>query len=174
MPPILCWPKKPEADVGVIAVEAEPSHQYSVTCCCCVTDGSRGALWQNSIWNGNVHEAKVCHWILLHSKNGMNIHWQLLNVYGVDVSTVRGEWCISAVVTVTWKTNHVLDSHAQSMAVSSIHSYQLMVMTMLKTSVLQLRIYSIKQCYTALCIVSLVRNSRHYFQSHLIFFCTAQ
>ena len=28
---------------GGMAVEIEPSHQYSITFCCCMTDGSRGA-----------------------------------------------------------------------------------------------------------------------------------
>ena len=43
MPPIsLCWPMMSEADGGM-AIEVEPSQQYSVTCCCHVTDGSRGA-----------------------------------------------------------------------------------------------------------------------------------
>ena len=45
MPPVLLfWSMMSEADVGGIAVEAEPSHQYSVTFCCCVTDGSRGTV----------------------------------------------------------------------------------------------------------------------------------
>jgi len=45
MPSILfCWPMMAEADVGGMAVEAEPSHQYSITLCCRVTDGSRGAV----------------------------------------------------------------------------------------------------------------------------------
>jgi len=45
MPPIsLYWPTPPEVDVGGMAGEAEPSHSYFVTCFCCVTDGSRGAL----------------------------------------------------------------------------------------------------------------------------------
>ena len=44
MPPILiCWPTTSEMDVGGRAVEAEPSHQYFISFCCCVTDGSRGA-----------------------------------------------------------------------------------------------------------------------------------
>jgi len=30
--------------VGGMAVEAEPSHQYSITFCCHVTDGSKGAV----------------------------------------------------------------------------------------------------------------------------------
>ena len=40
----LWWPTMSEADVGHMAVEAEPCHQYSVTFCCCVTDGSRGGI----------------------------------------------------------------------------------------------------------------------------------
>ena len=44
MPPILlCCPTSSEVDVGVMAVETEPSHQYSITCCCRVTNGSGGA-----------------------------------------------------------------------------------------------------------------------------------
>lgn len=43
-PILLYWPRKPEADTGGMAVEVEPSHQYSMTCYCRVTDGSRGAL----------------------------------------------------------------------------------------------------------------------------------
>ena len=44
MPPILfCWPMVPEVDVGM-AVEVKPSHRHSVTRCCRVTDGSRGAV----------------------------------------------------------------------------------------------------------------------------------
>ena len=44
MPPILlCWPTVSEADGGM-AVEDEPSHQISVTFCCCVAEDSRGAV----------------------------------------------------------------------------------------------------------------------------------
>ena len=65
MPPILllCWPTLSGAVVGGMAVEAEPSHQYSLTCYCHVRDGSRGAVWQNDIWHRSADEAKVCHWI---------------------------------------------------------------------------------------------------------------
>jgi len=38
-----------EADVGGTAVGVEPSHQYSITFCCHVKDGSRGAVWQNGV-----------------------------------------------------------------------------------------------------------------------------
>jgi len=37
-------PQTSDTDVGAIAVDAEPSHQHPITCCCGVTDGSRGAL----------------------------------------------------------------------------------------------------------------------------------
>jgi len=39
---LCCWPTTPEADVGRVAVEVEPSHQYPATFCRCVTDSSRG------------------------------------------------------------------------------------------------------------------------------------
>ena len=41
---LLCWLTMSETDVGGMAVGVEPSHQYSVTFCCHVTDGSRGAV----------------------------------------------------------------------------------------------------------------------------------
>ena len=45
MSPILFyWLTISEADVGGIAVEIESSHQYPITFCCCMTDGSRGAV----------------------------------------------------------------------------------------------------------------------------------
>ena len=61
-----------------MAVEAEPSHQYPITCCCCVTDGSRGAVWQNAVWHGSLYEAKVCHWIPPCGKNCP--HWHSLTL----------------------------------------------------------------------------------------------
>jgi len=33
-----------ELDVSGMTVEAELSHQYAIEFCCCVTDGSRGAV----------------------------------------------------------------------------------------------------------------------------------
>ena len=45
MPPILlCWPMTSEANVVDMAVEVEPSRQYSVKFCCRATDDSRGAV----------------------------------------------------------------------------------------------------------------------------------
>jgi len=79
MPPILlCLPTTSEADGGGAVVEAEPSHQYSVTFCCYVTDGSRRAIWQNGVWPGNVYEVKVWNWIPLCRKNGTRWHSLML------------------------------------------------------------------------------------------------
>jgi len=64
-----------EVDVGGMAVEVEPSRHCFVTHCCCVTDGSRRALWQNGIGHGRVDEAKGCHWIPPYrKKNGTRYH----------------------------------------------------------------------------------------------------
>lgn len=49
-----------------------------------------------------------------------DIHQPLLEFYGdqtVDVSTVR-RWMVTAVVTVTSKTSHVLDGHADVVTVA--------------------------------------------------------
>ena len=74
MPPILlCWPTMSVADGGGMAVKVEPSHQYSISCCCCMMDGSIGAVWQNGVWHGNAYEEKGCHWIPPCEKNGT--HW---------------------------------------------------------------------------------------------------
>ena len=54
---------KSEAGVGDIEVEVELSHQYFVPFCCHVTDGSRGAVWENGAWHGRAYGAKICHWI---------------------------------------------------------------------------------------------------------------
>ena len=79
MPPILlCVPTMSNAVVGDLAVQVESSHQYSGTCYCCVTDGSRGAVWQNGIWHRSECEAKVCHWIPPCSNNGT--HWHSLTL----------------------------------------------------------------------------------------------
>ena len=99
MPPtLLYWPTMSEVDVCGVAVEAEPFHQCSITLCCCATDGSRGALWQNGVWHGSVYAVCVfsMHWIPPCGMASIAIHSYLLNVYGdqpVDVSTVKG-WVI--------------------------------------------------------------------------------
>jgi hypothetical protein len=41
---LLCWSMMSEVDVGDMAVEAEPSSQYSIKFCCRAADDSRGAV----------------------------------------------------------------------------------------------------------------------------------
>ena len=118
MPPILlCLPMRSEAVVGGIAVEVEAFHQYSITFCCHVTDGNRGAVWQNSVWHGSAYEVKVWKWIpqcgeKLHLLTFIDACWMFIETKQRLWAQWGGGWCISAVTTVTWKTGHVLDSHA--------------------------------------------------------------
>jgi len=93
MPSVLwCWSTIFKAVVSGLAVQVEPSHQYPITFCCQVTDGSRGALWHNTIWHGSACEEK-CATEFLHAEKmaPTDIHWHLLNVcrdQPVDLSTV--------------------------------------------------------------------------------------
>ena len=57
-----------------MAVNGEPSGQYSVTFCSHETDGSRGSDWQNSVWHGSTYGAKICHWIPPCGKNCTQCH----------------------------------------------------------------------------------------------------
>ena len=115
MPPVLlCWCTTSEVDVGGMAVEIESSHQHSMTYCCCVTDGSREAVWQNGVSLASVYEAKEFHWILPCRKNCA--HWYCLTIAEYSWRQWMwahwgGGWCVLAVVTVKWKTSHILDSH---------------------------------------------------------------
>ena len=79
IPPIsLCWLTTSEVNTGGMAVKVEPTHQYSITCCCRVTDGSREAVWQNGIWHGSAYGAKMWHWIPPCRKNGTHWHSSML------------------------------------------------------------------------------------------------
>jgi len=86
----LLWLHRPtasEADVDGMAIEVEPSHQYSIPCCCCVTDGRRGAVWQNGIWHGSVHETKMWHRIPPCGKNCTHWHSSVLRDQTVSFFT---------------------------------------------------------------------------------------
>jgi len=63
---------------GDITVQVEPSWHYPITCCCHVTDGSRGAFWQSGSWHGCTDEVKVSHWTPPCGKNW--IHWHSLTL----------------------------------------------------------------------------------------------
>ena len=73
---LLCKPMISEVDIGNMEVEVEHSCQYSITFSCHVTDSSRGAVWQNGIWHGSAHQAKVCHWIP--PRRNKCTHWHSL------------------------------------------------------------------------------------------------
>ena len=94
MPPILlCWPKTSEVDVGGVTVEAELSHRTFPTCCCHVTDDSRGQS-DKMVSDMEAYMKQSCGTELLHVEKITltDNHRHLLNVYGdeiVDVSTVR-------------------------------------------------------------------------------------
>ena len=88
------------------AVEVELSHQYPITCCCCVTDGSRGAIWQNGFWLGSVDRAKVCHWIPPCRKKCnpltfISAFWKFLETKQWVRAEWGGGWCVSALATAT-------------------------------------------------------------------------
>ena len=105
MPPVLLhWPTTSEADVGGMAAETESSCQYSITFYCCEIDGSRGVLWQVSIWHGSAYEEKVCNWIpscgkKLHPLTFIDSCWTFMEIKQW-VEWGSG-WCISTVETVT-------------------------------------------------------------------------
>ena len=96
-PILLCRPTASEADVGSMAVEVEPSHQYSIQ-----WNSNRGSDWTNGIWH-EVHMKQKCGIEFLHMEKmpPVDIHWCLLNIYGDQtwILTQWGDgWCISAVV----------------------------------------------------------------------------
>jgi len=97
-----------------MAEEVEPSHQYPITCCCCVTDSSRGALWHNGVWHGSAYETKVCDWIAekWHPLTFINTCWTLMEPKQWMWAQEGVGWCVSTAVTATWKTSHVPESHA--------------------------------------------------------------
>ena len=139
MPPVLlCWPRISEMYVGGMAVEVESSHQCSVKFCFCVTDGSRGAVWQNDVCHRSVYEAKACQWISPCGKNCTHWHSFMENKQQMWAQC-GGGWCVSAVVTATVGHLHwykFVKSTACSLLFITCINVQLMVVTMLKNSVL--------------------------------------
>jgi len=120
MPPILsCWPMTSEVHVDGMTVEAEPSHWYSSTFYCHVTDGSRGALWTKwcltwkYVWSKGVSLNSS----MQKKMAPTDTHWCLLNVCGdqtMDVSTRKwGVVRFNTLTTVVGKASHIPDGHAQ-------------------------------------------------------------
>ena len=84
---LLCWSTISEVHVGGMAVEAEPSHQYLITCCCFVTKWcpTRKGIRSKGVSLNSSMQKKMA---------PSDTERCLLNVYGaqmVDVNTVR-QW----------------------------------------------------------------------------------
>ena len=73
---LLSCPTTSEVDVGDMAVEFEPSHQYPITFCCHVTDSSGRAVQYNGLWYGSKYGVKVYLWIPPCENNGN--YWYVL------------------------------------------------------------------------------------------------
>ena len=72
LPPVLCWPTVPETDVGGMAAEAEPSHQYPIVLLLCDRWHQRGGVTERCmtwgcIWSKymelNSSMQKNCQWM---------------------------------------------------------------------------------------------------------------
>ena len=103
---------------GGMAVEDEPSHQYSITFCCCATDGSRGAVWQNIIWHRSIYGTQEWIWIppcrkKWHPLTFINACWMSVESKQWIGAQWGGEWRVSAVAIAMWKTSHGPDGHTQ-------------------------------------------------------------
>jgi len=104
LPILFCWSTISEVGVGGVAVEVESSHQCSVPCCCHVTDGSRGAVWHNSVWHGVPP-----------------LHLQITEVAGICNYLSKPEISVP-VVEVCLKQRCVIEFlHVEKMAATGIH-----------------------------------------------------
>ena len=103
MPPfLLCWAVTPEEDVGSLAVEVEPSRQYSIPLGWQHRDSlTKKLLTQKHTWN------KVVAWNSFMQEKKKSTHWHsLMPVECMENKQWMwaqwgGGWCISALVTVT-------------------------------------------------------------------------
>jgi len=58
LPILLHWQMQTEVDIGILAVHVEHS-PVLLTLCYLITHGKRGAVRQNGVRHGSVHEATV-------------------------------------------------------------------------------------------------------------------
>ena len=95
------------------------------------TDGSRGAVWQNSIWHGNKYEAKRHVMELFHAERKwhslalINACWMILETKQWMWAKWGGAWCISAVVTAKVVTSHGADFYKRGIQ-AVVHHWQKM------------------------------------------------
>jgi len=92
MPSILfCLLTLSEEDIGGMALKVEPSYQYPITCYCCATGASRGAVWQKGVWHGSADEGVSWNSAVWKKMAPIDINRRLLNTYRdqtVGVNTV--------------------------------------------------------------------------------------
>ena len=142
VPPILlCWSITSEADVGGVAVEAEPSHQYSVICCCHLTDGSRGVDLQNGIWFFHLHMKQRGAIELFHTEKmaptdtTINSCWKFMETKQWMWAQRSGRWYVSGVATSDRGSPllvQVLMSMAHRLLIIAVENAQLMMVTVEK------------------------------------------
>ena len=99
-----------------LVVETELLHQYFITFCCYVTNGSRWTVWHSDIWHGRVCETKVWNWIPSWRKNCTQWHSLMLLEHlwnsnsecehSAAVGGVFQQWRQRH-----WKTSHIMDGH---------------------------------------------------------------
>jgi len=89
-----CWPTMTKANVGDVAVEVEPSHQYSTFYFVATWQMAAEGQSDKVMSDMKVHMKKRCVTGFLHEeeKVPINIHWHLLNIsrdQTVDVRAAR-------------------------------------------------------------------------------------
>jgi len=169
MHPILsCWLMLSEVNVSGMAEEVEPSCQYSVTFCCCMTDGSRRAVWQDGVWRRNAYEAKMWNnssmWKKWHTVTFIDACWMFMETK----MWMWAQWGGGGAFQQWWQQQWPLRAwHAgSSSSLAKMHSQW---WWLLIEQILNYKTISFKQCYCALIIScsSMEINRRHYFQGDL-------
>ena len=145
-----------------MAVGVEPSHHYSITFCCCVTDGSHGAVCQKwcltweCVWSKGLSlNSSMWKKIAL-----VDIYGYFLNCYWdktVNVSTV-GQWVVCFINVDSG--SHCFEHSTQSF-VHCWQKYRANGSDYVEKFVLS---NSVTVLFVA---VSTEINGRHYFRSHL-------
>ena len=143
MPPSLwCWPVMLEVAAGGVAVGAEPSYQCPVTFCCCVTAGSRGAVWQwclmwKCVWSEgeelNSSVQKIRHpltfidncWMFMETNKWMLVQWGCGAAFQQWWHWQWSPPLVQMFLSAAWRLLFIAGENAQQM-----------VMTTLKNSVL--------------------------------------
>jgi len=166
LPPILLfWPMTSEVDVGGMAVEDEPSHQYPITCGCVWQVSAEGQSDKMaSEMEAQMKQRCVTPPCVLHvEKNGTYWHLSMLSgclwrpnsrcehSEGWAVCFSSGDRNVKARPCCGWRCIAVMPWNEEHLN-QLIHANWLIVVAKLRKSVLWLKICSIKQCCCALCI----------------------